>query len=384
MRSYAGDGAVAYKYQAGVTFDKFKKDYDTVFAAYKNLPPNAHSDQIKTVLRETQNLLEELSNALTGTYNAIDFINQRITDTKPPQIAADKTDLGSYITKVNSDLSAVQTAITNIENAKDSATTDELNLKSAELAVSQAHDNYINAQKDLANTVIRAPFDGTVAAVPVESGDDVTTGTTVATMITKDKVADISLNEIDVSKVQVGQKATLTFDAINGLTATGEVTEVGLLGTVSQGVVNYTVKINLDNPDPRIKSGMSVTASIVTDSVQSVISVPTSAIKTQRDGSYVEILDNVQTNSRGPVTSATPPRLVKVTLGLSNDDSTQITSGLNEGDKYVVSTIAAASGPSSSQAPSLFGGGIRTNSGGNRNGANAGAFFRATGGGRGR
>jgi len=384
--SYAGDMAVTYKYQAGVIFDQFKKDYDLAFNAYRAIPPGNHSDQIILVLNQTYSLLKELSLALNGTYNTIDYINQKITGDVPAQVSNDKSQLSSYISKVNSDLSSVQSAITNIENAKDSATTADLNLRSAELSVNQAQDNYKNAQTDLANHTIRAPFDGIVAEVPVEDGDKVTVSTSIATIITNEKVADISLNEIDISKVKVGQKATLTFDAIDGLTVNGEVTEVDLLGTISQGVVNYTVKVKLDTADDRIKSGMTVNASIANETHSDVIAVPVSAVTTLNNRSFVQIVDSsVQlSNTRSPITLSVPPKNVPVTLGISNDTMVEITSGLSTGDKYVAQTItsSAPSASTAAQAPSLFGGGggIRT---GGSNGANTGAFLRATTGGGG-
>ncbi|MFH0804113.1 MAG: efflux RND transporter periplasmic adaptor subunit [Candidatus Zambryskibacteria bacterium] len=380
-RSYAGDLAITYKYQAGIIFDKFKKDYDSAFNAYRNIPPGDHTDITVSALDQTYNLLKELSLSLNGTYNTIDYINQRISEDKPAQIATDKTSLSSYINKVNNDLSSVQSAITNIENAKDSATTAQLDLKSAELSVNQAQENYKNAQIDLANNTIRAPFDGTVAKISIENGDKVTTSSSIATIITKEKVAEIDLNEIDISKIKVGQKVTLTFDAIDGLTATGGVTEVDLLGTVSQGVVNYTVKVHLDTQDDRIKSGMTVSASIVNETLQNVVAIPNSAIKTQGNNSFVQVPDSSLnlTNSKGPVTLPTAPKSVKVTLGLSNDDVTEILSGLSAGDKYIAQTIQPSAGiTSTTQAPSLFGGG---SGGGTRSAtgsANTGAFLRAT------
>jgi HlyD family secretion protein len=101
----------------------------------------------------------------------------------------------------------------------------------------------------------------------------------VATLITKQKIAQVSLNEVDITKIKSGQKVNITFDAIENLNITGQVLDVDLVGTVSQGVVSYNVKIGLDIDDERIKSGMSVSASIITDIRQDVVSVPVTANK---------------------------------------------------------------------------------------------------------
>jgi HlyD family secretion protein len=179
------------------------------------------------------------------------------------------------------------------------------------------------------------PFDGVLAKVSVKKLDTIGSGTSVATLITTQKVAEISLNEVDVSKVKVGQKATLTFDAIPDLTITGLVAEIDSIGTVSQGVVTYNVKITFDTQDDRIKPGMSISSSIITDVRQDVLVVANSAIKLQNNTSYVEIFDPalVGSDSSQGVVSPIAPIKQTVETGLSNDTETEIVSGLKEKDQ---------------------------------------------------
>jgi HlyD family secretion protein len=107
-----------------------------------------------------------------------------------------------------------------------------------------------------------------------KKGESISSGGTVATLITEQQVAEISLNEVDVAQVEVGQKVTLTYDAIEDLQISGSVAEVDLIGTTNQGVVSYTVTILFDTQDERIKPGMSVSATIITEIKQEVIVVP--------------------------------------------------------------------------------------------------------------
>ena len=120
--------------------------------------------------------------------------------------------------------------------------------------------------------------------MPVEVGEDASSGITMGTIITAQELATIVLNEVDVAKVKLGEKATLTFDAIPDLTIAGQVSEIDSVGTVSQGVVNYNVKISFATQDDRVKSGMSVDATIITDIAQNVVVVPNGAIKTANNG----------------------------------------------------------------------------------------------------
>jgi len=344
-----GSSAISYKYQAGLLFDKAKGQYDESFADYKTLSANSSPEDISAFLDVTYALLRDLSAALTGTYSTIDYINARVVTT-PSEMSTDKSLLSSYISKVNGNITSVSNSISAIEDAKDSAASSELSLKSAELTLNQQEDALQEAQETLADHSIRAPFDGVISKVPVEKGDRASANTAIATLITKSQNVVLSFNEVDASKLRKGQKATLTFDAIDDLTLSGTVTDIDVVGAVSQGVVSYGVEIGFDTNDDRIKPGMTVSASITADSRENVISIPSSAIRYQGDRSYVNTPDG---------------GMITVETGLSGDESTEIVSGLNEGDRYVVSTVSlSATTGSNGAASSLFGGGTTRSFGG--------------------
>lgn len=227
-----------------------------------------------------------------------------------------------------------------------------------ELAVTQKQNILIDAKNLLSDYYVLAPFDGTVATITGKLGD--IASTTLGTIITKQKIASITLNEVDVSKISLGQKATLTFDAVDGLSIAGEVVEIDGVGTVTSGVVSYKVKISFSTDDVRVKPGMSVSSAIITKIAQNVLTVPNSAIKAKNSVSYVEMFD---TALRTPIlgvqgsTSITPPRQQTVEVGVSNDTTTEIVSGLKEGDIVVSKTITNTVANTTSSVPSLLGSG---------------------------
>jgi HlyD family secretion protein len=230
--------------------------------------------------------------------------------------------------------------------------TDELSIRSQQLAVNQKSSALETAREKLSDYSVVAPFDGVISSLDIEKGDAVSSGTTVGVLITKRQMAEVTLNEVDIAKAKVGQKATLTFDAVDGLSLTGKVSEIDAVGTVSQGVVSYSVKIAFDEQDDRVKPGMSATASIITDSRQNVLMVPNAAVKSDNSGSYVEMLpDNGAALAK--------PARVAVETGLSNDDYTEIKSGLSEGAAVVTgsTTSTAASAAKTTSGFNLFGGG---------------------------
>lgn len=259
----------------------------------------------------------------------------------------------AYSTLNNTYQSALLTRQQTMQNAQNTINSDQLSLQNAQTQLQQKQAGSTNAQIEQAaaqvasaeaglqtaltnyqNNIITAPFDGVIAQLSAKIGDQVNGNTAaagstnLATLITKQKIATVSLNEVDVAKIKVGDKATLTFDAIDGLDMTGTVAEVDAIGTVSQGVVTYNVKITLDTDDDRIKPGMSASASIITNAKTDVLMVPSSAVKSGNNGSYVQALDKTG-----------KPYNIIVQTGLSNDTDTEITSGLAEGQTIIVQTI---------------------------------------------
>ncbi len=278
-------------------------------------------------------------------------------DVPSPTASSYASNLKSYTEKQESVKEAIQTA--------------EQTVKAKEIALTQKQNALLDAETALSDFYITAPFKGTIASIPVKKGDNASPSTVLATLITNQEIAEVSMNEVDVAKIKLGQKATLTFDAVSGLTITGEISEIDSVGTVSQGVVTYNVKITFDTNDERVKPGMSVSAEIITDVKQDVLIVPNGALKTEGGQSYVEVLDSPDPEVAGTqgVTSKIAPRQVSVETGISNDTSTEIVSGLTEGDKIITRTITAtATTAAATSAPSLFGGG-----GGNRTAGGGGA-----------
>jgi RND family efflux transporter MFP subunit len=250
--------------------------------------------------------------------------------------------------------------------AKLNSGADALDIQSQEISIRQKENTLADAEEKLADYYVAAPFNGIVATIDVKEGDQISSGATVSTFITKQRTAILSFNEVDAAKIKVGQKATLTFDAVDGLSLTGEVGEIDTLGTVSQGVVSYNVKIIFDTQDDRVKPGMSVNAAIITEAKPEALMVPNSAIKTDGDISYIEMFAQTMPDDQTGkgIISAIPPSQVQVEIGISNDESTEIISGLKEGDKIVTKTINSSTAVKAPATTSIFGGGgTRTGAG---------------------
>jgi HlyD family secretion protein len=314
--------------------------YDEAFLLYKNTSRYADSPAIINLLDKTAELSKSLAQALKSEKNVLDFI----TDYASANSKSVPSLINSYQATLRTDIGETNGFISTLIDAQNSLGNAPLDIKSQELAVKQKENALLDAQDKLADYFIRAPFDGVIAKVDVTKGDSVSPASIIATLITRQKLAEISLNEVDVATVKVGQKATLTFDAVPDLTIAGQVAEVDTVGTVSQGVVTYTVKISFDTQDNRVKPGMSVSAAIVTETKPNVLLVPNSAVKSQGGMSYVEIVEGddrntaLAANATGVILKNTPRRQ-QVEIGTASDEFTEVTSGLKEGDVIVTRTI---------------------------------------------
>lgn len=259
--------------------------------------------------------------------------------------------------------SSLRQAQASYDAKKEPPTAEDITIAQASLTNAEA--GYLNAQNNYANTVITAPFDAVVGAVNGRVGDQSSAGTAMFTLITSNQLADISFNEVDATKIKVGQKATLTFDAVPELVIAGTVSEVSPLGAVSSGVVSYGVKVSLDTKDDRIKPGMSVNANIITGIRENVLAVPNEAVKLQARSSYIEVPTSLIESSSSTLVQTLPEgvRQSVVTVGVSNDTTTEIVSGIEEGEWIVTKTVTQTTSDARTAQQSGFsalgGGGAR-------------------------
>jgi HlyD family secretion protein len=348
-----GSEVLTMRDQAGQSFDSANREYTTLLAEYNNINQNSSHASIVAFLSDTEHMVKDMADALQATQNTLTVLSTQ-SNYNPSGSVAANSNVNTWLSSINSSLSSVisaQNEITSAESALAILTQapDPIDVQTQQLNLQLKQQAYNDA-------FVTAPFDGVLAQTDVNVGDTINSGTTVGTFISNQDIAVLSLNEVDVANVKVGQKATLTFDAINGLSITGTVSEINLIGAVSQGVVTYDVTISFDTQDPRVLSGMSVNASIATQVKQDVLVVPSSAVKTSGGQTYVQVVPANTPDSTGNTGEplSTPPINQPVTVGISDDTSTEIVSGLSLGDKIVVKTTGPTPATTTS-APSIFG-----------------------------
>ena len=375
------DQAPMYRDDANQKYQTARADYDKTFSDYKSLTRFSDPATIEKLIRDSYTATQAVAEAVKSTSNLIQFYVDQLTQRNlkhnalaDTQLATLNTYTGQLTSNLSNLLNSTNSIITSKQTmgAADRSITestqslgklkngaDPLDIRSAQLSVEQRQNALLDAQQNLANYYIRAPFDGSITKLAVQKADSVSSGTIVGVLITKQQVAQISLNEVDAAKIKVGDRATMTFDAVDGLSISGKVASIDTVGTVTQGVVTYSVSVSFDTQDDRVKPGMSVSASIITDMRQNTLVVPNNAVIAQGSNSYVQVfnppLANSATNAAAGIPSTKTPTQVPVQAGLSDDTSTEILSGIKAGDQVVVRTISGTQTSTSSSAPSLLG-----------------------------
>jgi HlyD family secretion protein len=219
----------------------------------------------------------------------------------------------------------------------------EISIKQKEIDLEQAKKKLDDLKEDLNDYYIATPLSGILSKLNIKKGDLVVSNQIIGTIITNQKIAKISLNEIDTAKVKVGQEAILTFDALPDLKVKGKIIEISTVGKEEQGVVSYDLKISLTRENKKIKPGMSVNAEIISYSKKNILLIPNSAIKNDKDGNYAQIVKNYKIekiNSSNPV--VIPEEIIEkryIKTGISNDEFTEVIEGLKEGEIIIIRTL---------------------------------------------
>lgn len=233
------------------------------------------------------------------------------------------------------------------------ANTAIVQLSGTELSrqVQSAADSLLNAQlsmsdtqKQMENYTITSPISGTVIQKNVKAGDTVGTDTTASETLCT--IYDLSylemtlnVDELEILSIKEGQTVTITADAISDRTFTGVVTSVSAAGTTTGGTTTYPVTIRIDDTGDLLP-GMNATAEIEVSSASNALAVPNGSVVR---GNYVLVTKD-SPSAANAVQDMTAPDgyvYVKITTGTSDNDSIEVTGGLQEGDTIAYDADAA-------------------------------------------
>jgi RND family efflux transporter MFP subunit len=345
---------------------KLTARYNTLAA--ENWTDNAYRDAVRVALNKVTDAQDARITAQMGPQ--VSALNAQVSVRKNQKALADAQSAlataragGDPLALAKAQAAAKQAEVALATAKDDQATllkgTDAATVATAQADLDKKKLAVADAEADLVGTKLTAPFSGTVLQTKVVAGNQVGPSTVILTLADLKTVQVVaSVDETTIKRVSQGQTAQVTFDALVGQTLRGQVGEVPLAGALQGGVMVYDVPISLTGADKLpLLVGMTANVKVQTGQVQNALLVPAMAILRTSGGYQVMV-----PNTSDPTGAATA---VTVEIGLSDGVNTQITKGLNLGDKVVVQLAS-----SNTNTNNPFGGG-----GGNFQGPPPGANF---------
>lgn len=295
---------------------------------------------------------------------------------------------GDYVTK------GTVIAVLTSDSVNDRIADSTISYKSANLSMRQT-------EKDLEDYNITSPISGTVITKKSKAGDTIDKSTAQTVMMVVADISklkfDLSIDELDISKVSEGQQVSITCDALPDENFLGYITTISVEGTAQNGVTTYNAEVVIEEPG-NLRPSMNIDASVITASAENVLVIPTEDIKSVGNRSYVFVKGNVDTDTKNSDTDKKPPMpdfnsdsqsgsksyqksdknsysksgqkpdmskmpsgsdkgrsfmpeapqgytTVEITTGISNEDYTEVLSGLKEGQEiYRQNTLSSSNG----------------------------------------
>jgi HlyD family secretion protein len=301
-----GEASISLKL-ARATLQRTKAALDEALAAYEPLKAEveANIQKADATLRDAKDNVERFGELLEKGYIS--------------KSELDKAKRDYEIARANMDV-----ALAGRGQLK--ARAEEITARKA--AVREAGESLALAELNNEYSFLKASISGIVTSVPVKVGETVMKGALVATMIAMESLyIESFVDEADVDKVRTGQEVRITMDAYPEETFQGVVYMISPVVTGGRlEARTFEVRTRFNDKDLLLKSGMSADVEIVVDSVKDALVVPAQAVMEREGKQFIYLNDD----SRA--------RLREVTTGLSNWTSTQVVSGLKEGDEVIVTT----------------------------------------------
>ncbi|MEN6642897.1 MAG: efflux RND transporter periplasmic adaptor subunit [Armatimonadia bacterium] len=353
-------------YLSQSSLDTAQNKYENAQAAYEQA-----QELVKTVgadqageLRVAEAQVEQSQAALVAAQRKWDALDEdqgaerRSTEAKLQEAQADLVAAQKRWNTIDQDQaqelasarSKVSQALGALRNAKANAVQNQV--KAADVANQQAQVTKAAAEVQqtrttLSYTTITAPRDGVILAKDVEEGtivnsgrSGIATGTSIVELGDLSTMyVDVDVDETDLADIHAGQQVEIEVDSVENKVLQGRVTRVEPQATTTSSVTTVKVEIEVLDHDKRLLPGLSATCTFLAGEKKNVLTLPSRAIRQRQGKATVTIPGDPQ------------PRTVLVEVGLQGDDTTEILSGLNEGDKVIMPQLGAPEGAASSGMP---------------------------------
>ena len=268
---------------------------------------------------------DEIASKVSGTVTAIYYEEGAKVNKGEPLIKLSNPELERQLKETRLQLVNAE------EQLRQIIAPDEDTIKAQELKVLQNYNSYLTAKEKLDSLYVISPIDGVVVSLAVSSGEELSSENLEQELVVissfQQTKMEISVDELDINKLEMGQEATITVDALPGKQLKGRIIGMAYEGITTNDITKYNVTLAVDYTEG-IKGGMSATATICLAQKEDVLLVPSESVTTENGRSIVQVMINGQ------------PQTKVIETGLSNARWTEVTQGLTEGEQIVVVSTA--------------------------------------------
>lgn len=325
----------------------FKKQ--TITSTERYIPQIASKKDISVTIKTTGVVFAGTSKDVVAKNSGeVKNLNVKVKDA----VKSGQTLMTVYNDQIDSQISSAEINLEKLKLQLSSAKNED-EIKMINLQIKEAMNNLDRLKQQKSDMTLKAPIAGVVTAVDVSSGENIQSGKTLVTIVDpKSLKIKAAIDELDISKVSIGQKVNIKINAIEDKSFEGKIEEISDVGTIQNSVTTYDVVISINSPEG-IKLGMTASLEIEAQSKKNALVIPIEALTEINGKKYVLLaeesnnIQTTQTNSQQANTQNKKSRtqfaqmqgnghLVEVKTGLRNDSYVEIVEGLKEGDRVLV------------------------------------------------
>lgn len=272
-------------------------------------------EETKTVLNQARLFLDDVSKAV-NLLSATEFQYETTISGYKASIASARTSLSTAVSNFNLALEKYNSAPREIENGGFEG------VLAQEARVAQFRAQVESIQAQMEKLVLRSPIDGVVSKQDAKLGEIISPNVNLVSVISAGEMEiEANVSEVNIGKIAIGNRASIVFDAFPGKEFSGEIFFIDPAETLVDGVVNYKVKIKLNDASPEIKSGLTADIRIESEKRNAVLKVPQFSVITRDGNSFVNKIEDGK------------EVLVPVSIGLVGSDGfIEVLGGISEGD----------------------------------------------------
>lgn len=242
-------------------------------------------------LEENVNVTATVGSVSSASYGAVKYAD-------PVTVNAEQRGKVSKVNFKNGDWVDEGEVIAVLKNTdlNDELRTAQQNVKEAQMNLTEALNNLEDKEEEANEYIVTSPIDGVILTKDYTTGDTISGQNSTTMMVVADMSKmkfTISADELDISKIQMGQSVQVTADALEGQRLTGRITAISKLGTSSNGVTNYPIEVTIDEPGD-LMPGMNVSAQIIVEQSYNTLYLPVEAVEYFGGKYYVTVVGEVE------------------------------------------------------------------------------------------